>query len=159
MKIFKTILWTTFFWILVVLWLRIASYWYADTLAVAVPKPIKEAIVAQHVAVECDCEKAEPAKDIETTKVDEKKITEEIKADEGTKNLLNSTTSSNSEDYSELEERVTTLESNYESLVSELQQIFAVPALQQLILSSSTTTTASSEGTPFVVEETTIDAE
>jgi hypothetical protein len=58
-----------------------------------------------------------------------------------------------------LEERVTTLESNYESLVSELQQIFAVPALQQLILPSSTTTTASSEGTPFVVEETTIDAE
>lgn len=154
MKIFKTILWTSFFWILVIVWLRVASLFFPSEASTVIPSKVKS-IIIKNAAIELSTDNCiqEPAIEVEETIVPEEKEAqeiiveeeptyEEINAEDNTSfSLLNTNqqeVTNNEVDVQALQDRVAALEDQYVTLVSELQWIFSTPAIAQLLMQPET---------------------
>lgn len=141
MKIFKTILWTTLFWILVIIWLWVAGYFYPNQAISVIPNKIKDVVIEQAKVV-CVTEFSTPEEQGVDVAIEETIPQQEVYVEEPSNEPAAPVEPSNSlllpveeqpSDVQDLQNRVANLENEYASLVAELQQIFATPALAQII--------------------------
>ena len=157
MKVFKTILWTSLFWILVIAGLWVASIFYPQEAKTVIHQNVKNAII-ENANIECaianweqEPVKIEEEANIEEiTPVEEEKIEitneeanieemeepEEITPTQTTKSSIlpkQKETTETSNDVKELQNRVDELEWKYDALVEELQTIFNTPLFSQLL--------------------------
>ena len=157
MKVFKTILWTSLFWILVIAGLWVASIFYPQEAKTVIHQNVKNAII-ENANTECaianweqepvKIEEEAPIEEI--TPVEEEKIEitneeanieemeepEEITPTQTTKSSIlpkQKETTESSNDVKELQNRVDELEWKYDALVEELQTIFNTPLFSQLL--------------------------
>ena len=160
MKIFKTILWTSLFWILVIVGLWVASLFFPQEATIIIPEKVKSVII-ENANIECaianweqepvKIEEEAPIEEI--TPVEEEKIEitneeanieemeepeepEEITPTQTTKSSIlpkQKETTETSNDVKELQNRVDELEWKYDALVEELQTIFNTPLFSQLL--------------------------
>ena len=121
MTIFKTILWTTLFWLLVFFWLWVSSLFFPNEATIIIPQKVKNVIIEWAEVQNCAQEPQEQVKIEEPT-------TEEIEILPQPSN----TTSTNDEIIA-LQNRVAEVEAKYDGLVNELQTIFATPVFAQLL--------------------------
>ena len=144
MKIFKTILWTSFFWILVIAWLWVASLFFPNEASTVIPNKVKS-IIIEKAAIQLGTDNCiqEPTIGMEEAIVPEEKETQEIiveeeptfeEIDAGNNTALSLQNINQEADIQALQDRVSALEEQYASLVSELQWIFSTPALAQLLM-------------------------
>ena len=148
------ILWTSFFWILVIVWLRVASLFFPSDASTVIPSKVKS-IIIKNAAIELSTDNCiqEPAIEVEETIVPEEKEAheiiveeeptyEEINAEDNTSfSLLNTNqqeVTNNEVDVQALQDSVAALEDQYVTLVSELQWIFSTPAIAQLLMQPET---------------------
>lgn len=150
MKIFKTILWTSFFWILVIVWLWVASLFFPYEATIVIPAKVKSVIIADakieaidnHEVVKVEETIVPEEKEAQEIIVEEEPTYEEINAEDNSSfSLLNTNqqeVTNNEVDIQALQDRVSALEEQYVSLVSELQWIFSTPAIAQLLMQPET---------------------
>ena len=158
MKVFKTILWTSLFWILVIAGLWVASIFYPQEAKTVIHQNVKNAII-ENANIECAIanweeepvkivEEENPVEEITPVEEEEIEITneeaeiedmdkpEEITPTQTTKSSIfpkQKETTEASDDIKELQNRVDELEWKYDALVEELQTIFATPLFSQLL--------------------------
>lgn len=154
MTIFKTILWTTLFWLLVFFWLWVSSLFFPNEATIIIPQKVKNVIIEWAEVQNCAQEPQEPQEQVEieeptteeteaNTPTVEEEVTEEPEVEaveepvvEQTTNSIlpqpSNTTSTNDEIIA-LQNRVTEVEAKYDALVNELQTIFATPVFAQLL--------------------------
>jgi len=160
MKVFKTILWTSLFWILVIAGLWVASIFYPQEAKTVIHQNVKNAII-ENANIECAIanweqepvkieEEVAPVEEVtpveEITPVEEEiievteeetktpdEMIEETVSEKTTKNSILPQAKQTNEDYTELEKRITELETQYNALVKELQDIFSTPLFSQLL--------------------------
>ena len=154
MKIFKTILWTSFFWILVIIWLWVASLFFPNEASTVIPNKVKS-IIIENAAIQLNADNCiqEPSMDVEESIIPEETNAEEILVEEeptyeeintednASFSLLNTNqqeVTNNEVDVQALQDRVAALENQYVTLVSELQWIFSTPAIAQLLMQPET---------------------
>ena len=158
MKIFKTILWTSLFWLLVIAGLWIASLFFPQEASIVIPAKVKNVIIENVGHEFC-------INDWEEINIDETNITdeeiapeEEIIAEDSTveeivapaeesvveeviaepvKNSIlpqpTQATTATDDEIAELESRLNEVEAKYDALVEELRTIFATPLFTQLL--------------------------
>lgn len=150
MTIFKTILWTTLFWLLVFFWLWVSSLFFPNEATIIIPQKVKNVIIEWAEVQNCAQEPQEqvkieeptteeieantPTVEEEVTPVEEP-VVEEPAIEQTTNSILpqpSNTTSTNDEIIA-LQNRVTDVEAKYDALVNELQTIFATPVFAQLL--------------------------
>ena len=143
MKIFKTFLWTSLFWILVIAGLWIASIFFPHEASTVIHQNVKNAII-ENANIECAVDNwiQKPVKvdeEIVDDVVYEEPVYEEsqVPVAEETSSPLFSVQQGSVVDVQALQNRVENLENEYTSLVSELQQIFSTPALAELLAQPS----------------------
>ena len=127
MTIFKTILWTTLFWLLVFFWLWVSSLFFPNEATIIIPQKVKNVIIEWAEVQNC-------AEEPEVEAVEEP-VVEEPAIEQTTNSILpqpSNTTSTNDEIIA-LQNRVTDVEAKYDALVNELQTIFATPVFAQLL--------------------------
>ena len=151
MKIFKTILWTTLFWLLVIAGLYWASFFFPQEASIVIPTNVKR-IIIENASIEQAIEnwEEEPVKiEEEITPTEEEIIevtneeemedvddSEEIIPTQAAKSSIlpkQKEIEESSDEIEELQNRVYELEAKYDSLVEELQTIFATPLFSQLL--------------------------
>ena len=158
MKVFKTILWTSLFWILVIAGLWVASIFYPQEAKTVIHQNVKNAII-ENANIECAIanweqepvkieEEVTPIEEITPVEEEEIEITneeaeiedmdepEEITPTQTTKSSIlpkQKETTESSNDVKELQNRVDELEWKYDALVEELQTIFNTPLFSQLL--------------------------
>lgn len=158
MKVFKTILWTSLFWILVIAGLWVASIFYPQEAKTVIHQNVKNAII-ENANIECAIanweqepvkieEEVAPVEEITPVEEEEIEITneeadieemeepEEITPIQTTKSSIlpkQKETTEASNDVKELQNRVDELEWKYDALVEELQTIFNTPLFSQLL--------------------------
>lgn len=160
MKVFKTILWTSLFWILVIAGLWVASIFYPQEAKTVIHQNVKNAII-ENANIECaianweqepvKIEEVAPVEEITPVEEEEIEITneeadieemeepeepEEITPTQTTKSSIlpkQKETTETSNDVKELQNRVDELEWKYDALVEELQTIFNTPLFSQLL--------------------------
>ncbi len=162
MKVFKTILWTSLFWILVIAGLWVASLFFPYEATIIIPAKVKSVIIEdakieaidnhEVVKVEEKNIPEETVQGIESTEeeiieekptveeiitpIEEETIQEEVVTEPAKNSIIpqptQATTTSNTE-IEELQNRVDELEWKYDALVEELQTIFNTPLFSQLL--------------------------
>jgi hypothetical protein len=158
MTIFKTILWTTLFWLLVFFWLWVSSLFFPNEATIIIPQKVKNVIIEWAEIQNCAQEPQEqvkieeptteeieantPTVEEEVTPVEEPEVApveepvvEEPAIEQTTNSILpqpSNTTSTNDEIIA-LQNRVAEVEAKYDGLVNELQTIFATPVFAQLL--------------------------
>ena len=150
MKIFKTILWTSFFWIIVIVGLWVSSLFFPYEATIVIPAKVKSVIIADakieaidnHEVVKVEETIVPEEKEAQEIIVEEEPTYEEINAEDNSSfSLLNTNqqeVTNNEVDIQALQDRVSALEEQYVSLVSELQWIFSTPAIAQLLMQPET---------------------
>jgi len=150
MKIFKTILWTSFFWIIVIVGLWVSSLFFPYEATIVIPAKVKSVIIADakieaidnHEVVKVEETIVPEEKEAQEIIVEEEPTYEEINAEDNSSfSLLNTNqqeVTNNEVDIQALQNRVSALEEQYVSLVSELQWIFSTPAIAQLLMQPET---------------------
>lgn len=131
MKIFKTILWTSFFWILVVGGFRVASLWSGEVTWVFIsllPNSVYQSVYSigyqnGKLDPQAECSSLEESIALETVAPNYPVSSEEIGEDA---ELLQAKVL-------HLEQNLAVLESNFKNLVGELNAIFSTPQGQQLL--------------------------
>lgn len=150
MKIFKTILWTSLFWIIVIVGLWVSSLFFPYEATIVIPAKVKSVIIADakieaidnHEVVKVEETIVPEEKEAQEIIVEEEPTYEEINAEDNSSfSLLNTNqqeVTNNEVDIQALQDRVSALEEQYVSLVSELQWIFSTPAIAQLLMQPET---------------------
>ena len=162
MTIFKTILWTSLFWIIVIVGLWVSSLFFPYEATIIIPAKVKSVIIEdakieaiddhEVVKVEEKVIPDESIKEAEITEeeiiaeespvekvispVEEETVQEEIVAEPAKKSLIPQPTQEPAVANAEIEDlqnRVTELESEYAALVEELRTIFGTPVFTQLL--------------------------
>lgn len=156
MKIFKTILWTSFFWILVIIGLWVASIFYPYYASIVIHPNVKHAIIELwyidearanweqepvKIEEEAPIEEITPVEEdkIEITNeeadIEDMKEPEQITPAQSTSSILpkQKETKETSDEVKELQNKVDELEWKYNALVEELQTIFNTPLFSQLL--------------------------
>ncbi|MBR4567205.1 hypothetical protein IKO18_01970 [bacterium] len=133
MKIFKTILWTSLFWIIVIVGLWVSSLFFPYEATIVIPAKVKSVIIADakieaidnHEVVKVEETIVPEEKEAQEIIVEEEPTYEEINAEDNSSfSLLNTNqqeVTNNEVDIQALQDRVSALEEQYVSLVSELQ--------------------------------------
>jgi len=133
MKIFKTILWTSLFWIIVIVGLWVSSLFFPYEATIVIPAKVKSVIIADakieaidnHEVVKVEETIVPEEKEAQEIIVEEEPTYEEINAEDNTSfSLLNTNqqeVTNNEVDVQALQDRVAALEDQYVTLVSELQ--------------------------------------
>ena len=161
MKIFKTILWTSLFWLLVIAGLWIASLFFPYEATIVIPAKVKSVIIAdakieaidnhEVVKVEEEIIPVETVQETETTEeiieeestveevvspVEEQPVAEEVIAEPIKNSIFPQTTQSETttdDKIAKLENRLNEVEDKYEALTEELRTIFWTPLFTQLL--------------------------
>ena len=156
MTIFKTILWTTLFWLLVFFWLWVSSLFFPNEATIIIPQKVKNVIIEWAELQNCEKEAQVKIEEATTEEINtntptveevvatvegqeneaiEEPAIEEVVAEQTTNSILPqaSNTSSSNDEITALKNRVTEVEAKYEALVNELQTIFATPVFAQLL--------------------------
>ena len=133
MTIFKTILWTSLFWIIVIVGLWVSSLFFPYEATIVIPAKVKNVIIADakieaidnHEVVKVEETIVPEEKEAQEIIVEEEPTYEEINAEDNTSfSLLNTNqqeVTNNEVDVQALQDRVAALEDQYVTLVSELQ--------------------------------------
>lgn len=159
MKIFKTILWTSLFWLLVIAGLWIASLFFPQEASIVIPAKVKN-IIIENVGHEYCINNWGETIDVEETNVSEEEIApeEDIIAEDSTveeivapeeetvaeeviaepikNSIFPQTTQSETttdDEIAKLESRLNEVEDKYEALTEELRTIFWTPLFTQLL--------------------------
>ena len=162
MKIFKTILWTSLFWIIVIAGLWVASLFFPHEASIIIPWKVKTVIIEaagiealdnhEVVKVAETVLPEEETQEIETTKeeiieedstvdeivapVEEETVQEEIVAEPVKNSIIPQPAqapAATNEEIETLQNRVAVLEAQYDWLVEELRTIFSTPVFTQLL--------------------------
>lgn len=161
MTIFKTILWTSLFWIIVIVGLWVSSLFFPYEATIVIPAKVKSVIIAdakieaidnhEVVKVEEEIIPVETVQETETTEeiieeestveevvspVEEQPVAEEIVAEPVKNSILPQPTQSattTDDEIAELEYRLNEVEAKYEALTEELRTIFWTPLFTQLL--------------------------
>ena len=133
MTIFKTILWTSLFWIIVIVGLWVSSLFFPYEATIVIPAKVKSVIIADakieaidnHEVVKVEETIVPEEKEAQEIIVEEEPTYEEINTEDNSSfSLLNTNqqeVTNNEVDIQALQDRVSALEEQYVSLVSELQ--------------------------------------
>ena len=159
MKIFKTILWTSLFWLLVIAGLWIASLFFPQEASIVIPAKVKNVII-ENISHEFCINDWEETIDVEETNVSEEEIApeeeiitedstveeivapeeeavaEEVIAEPIKNSIFPQTTQSETttdDEIAKLESRLNEVEDKYEALTEELRTIFWTPLFTQLL--------------------------
>lgn len=143
MKVFKTIVWTSLFWILALVGLWSASFFDTNVVSLittSLPNPVWETIYNQGLEngqKECSCPSCEVGTgEILTIDTEDQNLNAEL-SEETTPQLLpadNQQAQTPSEDeLTALQNKVAELEKNHWALVQELQAIFSTPEGMKLL--------------------------
>lgn len=153
MKIFKTILWTSLFWILVIVGLWVASIFFPQEASTIIHPNVKHVIIElSSIDQAIENWEQEPVKiqeeiiptEEEIIVNEEPEIEEENTPEEIDEEVINEKTTSSSifpqttqtsqtDEIAQLQNRVSELEMEYQTLVEELQTIFSTPVFTQLL--------------------------
>lgn len=143
MKVFKTIVWTSLFWIVALVGVWGAAFWRTEVkelIQTILPTPVWSDFYerGKHVGyemklAECECN-ATPSEAEQTEPAEQLEQAPEVMIEtEETPSQASVLTPTPQTELEQLQTRLTELENNHWALVKELQTIFSSPAAQSLL--------------------------